>query len=377
MPRKIMVQLNDGSRPVLSETLAESEAQLQKILQDHPELLPIDEFGMTGPLMVVGRETVLASGAVDLVGMARTGEIVVIEFKTGPQNPDFRHTLAQLLDFGSDLWRMSYEEFESTVAIRYFSSFTCTAPQTKGKTSLEAAMHATWPDLSDEDTTQFRQCVSRELSNGSFHYVAVAQRFTPAMVTTIEYLNALTSTARFYAVELVRFSASGISAFESRTVIKPSTRLVGGKSSTPIDEVRFLESVSDQAYREALGQFLELCRGLKLRADWGTVGVSLRLSTPDRAEPLTIGWLFPPGASGWSGLTDLTLGYDQASAQYTPSVAPALSEYLQKVAGLPGVVHVKAKGLRAYHLTPGALMAARHLVPEIIARIVEQVGTPS
>ncbi len=120
-----MVQQEDGSRPVLTEVLADNEAQLQEIMKEKPDLLPVDEFEMSGPLMVLGRETTLPSGAVDLLSVARSGELLLIEFKTGPQNSDFRHVLAQLLDYGSDLWRMSYEEFESTVANRYFSSDRC------------------------------------------------------------------------------------------------------------------------------------------------------------------------------------------------------------------------------------------------------------
>ena len=65
-----MVQREDGSRPILTEVLADDEAQLQELMKENPELLPIEEFEMTGPLMVVGRETTLPSGAVDLIGIS-------------------------------------------------------------------------------------------------------------------------------------------------------------------------------------------------------------------------------------------------------------------------------------------------------------------
>jgi hypothetical protein len=75
---------------------------------------------MTGPVMVVEREATLASGAADLVALTRRGELLVIEFKMGPRNPDFRRAIAELLDYGSDLWDMSYEQFENAVARPYF-----------------------------------------------------------------------------------------------------------------------------------------------------------------------------------------------------------------------------------------------------------------
>jgi len=151
-----MVQREGGSRPVLTEILAEDEAQLQELMKENPDLLPIEEFGMTGPLMVVGRETTLPSGAVDLIGISRSGDLLPIEYKAGPQNSDFRHVLAKLLDYGSDLWRMSYKEFESTISRRYFSSDRCHDLRLRGKGAPDEAALANWPDLSEEEVELFR-----------------------------------------------------------------------------------------------------------------------------------------------------------------------------------------------------------------------------
>ncbi|MGD9933430.1 MAG: hypothetical protein AB7T37_06900, partial [Dehalococcoidia bacterium] len=89
MVRMVMVRLLGDATELLSE-IETQEKPLQLLVRDHPDLLPIDEFGMQGPLLVVGREISLASGSVDLVAVARSGELLVVEFKTGPQNPDFR-----------------------------------------------------------------------------------------------------------------------------------------------------------------------------------------------------------------------------------------------------------------------------------------------
>src|SRR5438270_4542851 len=119
MARKIVLTVGDSNSPMLlTESQAKDELQLQEMMKANPDLLPIDEFGMTGPLMVVGRETNLPSGAVDLVAMARTGELLVVEFKTGPSNPDFRAVVAQLVDYGSDLWGMTLEQFEQVPTAR-------------------------------------------------------------------------------------------------------------------------------------------------------------------------------------------------------------------------------------------------------------------
>ena len=96
MPRKMVIQLKDGSTPILAESDADDELQLQEMINRHPEVIPIEEFGMTGSMMVIGRETYLPSGAVDLIGLTRQGNILIVEFKTGPQNSDFRHALEKI-----------------------------------------------------------------------------------------------------------------------------------------------------------------------------------------------------------------------------------------------------------------------------------------
>jgi RecB family endonuclease NucS len=122
MPRKIVVGTEGGEFPVLVEALADDEAQLQELVKTNPDLIPVEEFGMTGPLLVVGRETTVPSGAIDLVALSGGGEVLIVEFKTGPQNADFRHTIAQLLDYGAHLWELSLHDFENQVAIRFFTS---------------------------------------------------------------------------------------------------------------------------------------------------------------------------------------------------------------------------------------------------------------
>lgn len=371
MARKVMVQREDGSSPVLTEIMAENEAQLQETVKDNPDLLPVDEFGMTGPLMVVGRETALPSGALDLLCATRGGDLLIVEFKTGPQNSDFRSVLAQSLDYGSDLWQMSYEEFESEVAKHYFASGHCQDARLRGNTALEEAARAFWEDISEEEVVGFRAHLAQQLKSGAFHYVLVAQRFTPTMERTVEYLNAAMSEARFYAVELVRFAGIDLSAFEARTTLKPEPLTSGTGARQNIDEEQFLEQVEDEAYREALRELFEVCGHLGLLLPWGPAGTSIRLRIPGRTRPLSVGWVFPPGVSGWMGLTDLTMGLD---FDQVTSMGPALESYLEKIGELPGARSARPDWLSGYHLSPEVVVENRHRIAEILTELVQQVS---
>ncbi|HEU5328726.1 MAG TPA: hypothetical protein VFU78_11585 [Thermomicrobiales bacterium] len=373
MARKLMAQQATGASILLTEMPAANEAVLQETMKHNPDLLPIDEFGMAGPLLVVGRETTLQSGYVDLLCLARSGELLIIEFKTGPQNPDFRHALAQLLDYGSDLWRLSYDEFENTVATRYFAGPHCHDLQFQGQTSLEAAARLRWPDLTDEEADLLCERLIQQLATGAFQYIVVAQRFTSVMVRTIEYLNTSMNAARFYAVELVYFAADGLTAFESRTVLQPTELTKAAKQPATLNQAQFLEQFTPDTYRHVAQDLLTFCTGLGLTLE-GTSNRSIRVLTPDRSKLLSIGWLVPPGISGWYGVMDLTLGYDPASAAMTPSVSSALDAYLASVAALPGAQPAKTGKLRAYRLPPQSVTVQLPQIQEILARLVNQVG---
>ena len=370
MPRKMIVRKDDGSTQSLEETVAKNEEELQELVKDNPDILPVEEFGMTGPLMVVGRETTLPSGAVDLVALARGGDLLIVEFKTGPQNTDFRRALAQLLDYGADLWGMSYEDFEATVASRYFTSQHCRDKRVREKSSIEEAAKEIWERFTEEESESFRDRLSKQLADGAFHYVLVAQRFVRTVAKTIEYLNAIRSSARFYAVELVPFTGEGLYAYESRALVLPPPPPPPG----PVDKERFLAQVQDENYRDALRELFEVSHRLGLHFFWGAVGASIRVPTSDRPEPLTIAWVFPPGRAGFQGLTDLTMGFDPSSAGATPSAKAALEAYIRSIESLPGAEDAKPQGLRAYRLSPEVTVRLKNEIKEILAEVVRAVN---
>jgi len=259
------------------------------------------------------------------------------------------------------------------VALRYFASEMRADARVRGQTSLLDAARGVWPDLSDEETTQLRERLAQQLDGGGFHYLLVAQHFTPTTLRTVEYLNATMPAARFYVVELIRFSGAALAAFESRTVLKPPDGSIGPDPRPIIVETAFLKSVADDEYREALRELLEVCRGLGLRFGWGKTGTSIRVLTGDNKQ-LSVAWLFPPGVSGWMGLRDLTLGFDLGSIEQQPAARPLLDAYLVGVGGLPGAEPTRVKNLNGYHFPPAAIISDRGQIAELFAELVRRAS---
>ena len=185
MPRRVLVTRSEQSFDLI-EAPAPSEHHLQEVVKTSPQLIPADDLGLDGDLLVVGRETSLASGYIDLLCLARSGDLVLVEFKTGPQNPDFRHALAQAIDYGSDLWRLSVEDFDRGVVQRYLAGGRVDAAFRGARTLSEAIERTSW-DLTSDDRTALFERLTEVLQTGDFAFVIAAQRFTDSMKNSLDY----------------------------------------------------------------------------------------------------------------------------------------------------------------------------------------------
>jgi hypothetical protein len=374
MGRKLLI-VSNASTSVLEEVLAPDEQTLHDRMRESPGLIPIEDFDLEGPVLVVGQEVSLASGRIDLVCLTRGGELLLVEFKTGPQNPDFRHALAQVVDYGSDLWEMSVDAFENSVVRRYLTGPYCTDPAIKGAVTLDDAITRAWQD-DDLDVSRLRARLAEVLIKGDFHFVVVAQRFTPAMEQTVRYLNATMNRGRFYLVELIRYHISSddssYSAFAGQVVASPPRTTFGGPPS--VDETRFLAALADDGYRLTLERLFDACKANGLRFAWGAKGASIRMPAPDHPEPLSIAWIFPSGGPYWGGISDLGLGVDQESLRLRPSVAESVKSYAAKALQIDGAKPVVHKGMTAATFEPEVVIAREREITDLIARLVSRAS---
>ena len=307
MSRRIMLNTGGEQGMILEETLADNEKQLQELVKDNPDLLPVEDLGMKGPLAVIGRETGLPSGSVDLVALSRDGHLLVVEFKTGPKNPDFRAALAQLVDYGSELWGKDWDSFERNVPMRYFASDQCHNQELAHCQTLGEALTYSWDDLDEEEFTALQENLASQLSTGSFHYALLAQGFTDSVLKTIEYLNEV-SSPRFYAIEVVRFANEDVQAFEARLIKGPSAKPPASPTRTVITEIGFINRFPEGPYREAMQRLLEDTKKSGYTINPGTAGVSIRRQVPKSSVQLTVAWVGPPERSIGPGARDITLG---------------------------------------------------------------------
>lgn len=86
------------------------ESFLQKLLEEHPELLPVSAMREdAGELLCIGREIAVPSGIIDNLYLSTTGYPVIVETKLWRNPQARREVLSQILDYMKDLSELDFE----------------------------------------------------------------------------------------------------------------------------------------------------------------------------------------------------------------------------------------------------------------------------
>src|SRR5437588_2376518 len=134
------------------------EAQLQKMLYDSPELVPIEN---DDDVAVFIREAGLpGSGSTDLLGVDSRGNILIVETKLARNQEVRRKVVGQILEYAAFLWKMSFDEFDELFIRR------------RDKSVL-ALLTEIVPDISGD---VIRSVIKQNLNDGKFQLlIAVDQ----------------------------------------------------------------------------------------------------------------------------------------------------------------------------------------------------------
>lgn len=160
------------------------EEWLQRLLFDHPSLLPVAEIEPAfAPLRAVARELPTEAGPIDLLFVSSTGYLTIVETKLFRSSEARREVVAQILDYAKELLRWTYNDL--IAAIRR-------APVRAGGTSgdplLEAARGKEGSEDDEIDPAEFQRTVTLGLRRGRFLLLIVGDEIREDVESLVEYL---------------------------------------------------------------------------------------------------------------------------------------------------------------------------------------------
>ncbi len=228
------------------------ESVLEKWLESNPGAILEDDG-----ILIIGRQvSTNLGGFIDLLGVDRQGNVVVIELKRD-RTP--RDTIAQSLEYASFIERLDTDELE--VILRSYLN--------DASLSL-AEYHRAYFELSGAEAVAF---------NKDQRIVLIGQRITSGIRQTASFLRS--KGIRVTCVEFTFFQADGEGdrILSQETVIgKEFDKFTPSSSgSLPVvTEDSFLASLDDYG-RTLFCRIIELARGKSLPIHWGTKGFSLNV----------------------------------------------------------------------------------------------------
>ncbi len=227
------------------------ESILESWLENNPE-----KIIENGALLIIGRQvTTNLGGFIDLLGIDRQGDLVVIELKRD-RTP--RDTLAQSLEYASFAEKLGYEQLDEI--FRNYS----------GDEALNLAQyHREYFNLISDEAVVF---------NNDQRIVIVGRRVTPEIRQTSAFLRK--KGVRVTCLEFTFFRADGGLRLLSTNIVvgnEPEGITKVSSSSLPvISESEFLASLDDNG-RIVFGKLLAWAKTNSFPIHWGTKGFSLNV----------------------------------------------------------------------------------------------------
>lgn len=180
-----------NSKERIDKTDIKKENELQKMIYDDPETIPLYDIDENIKLLILCREYKTNVGALDAVGIDQEGNIYIVETKLY-RNPDKRNVVAQMLDYGASLWiNDDYDSF-----IEQNNSFLDKNLQQNINQRIKNDFN-----LSNKGVEDVLEKISLNLKEGNFKYVVLMDELHKPLKDLIRYINQ-NSEFDIYAVEL-------------------------------------------------------------------------------------------------------------------------------------------------------------------------------
>lgn len=260
--------VQEGGNPVeMLERGYESEAQLQQLLADHPNVLAGDNIGgEERRWLLVARELgVPECGgdrlALDHLFLDHDAVPTLVEVKRASDRRIRREVVGQMLDYaanGVDYW-----------------------PTGTFRQAFETACKREGVDPNDKvndflggpeaDQAEFWQKAEENLANGKVRLTFIADEIPLELQTVVEFLNKQMNRVEVLAVEIRRYVSGGHTTLVPRLVGRTAESMRRkGRTRQPADEASVFRALEDRhpAAAEAARSLLRFADDTDLETEW-------------------------------------------------------------------------------------------------------------
>lgn len=325
----------DGQPQPLAETPFALEADIQRLVAAHPEVLAGEAMTPAEPRrwLLVGDEVPVPDGAggarwaLDILLIDQDARPTLVEVKRG-SNPEVRReVLGQMLDYvahAERYWPVS------TLRTR------CEAAHDGREGGFEGALAALL-DEDEPDTDAFWERVDANLRAANLRLLFVADGIPDELARVVEFLNRQMETVEVLAVDMRRFVGGDAATLVPRVIGRTARAGRASRSAPSKSREEWLAGFPEGPIRDAARTLLERAEaaGGVIRPTFGGSGNGRLIRAPCafRREPVTVAWLWPPSGVTGDGLHDFSFGSNSnrlLTRAFPPNVYDALEAYVRE-----------------------------------------------
>jgi hypothetical protein len=207
--------LRDGQLQELNDQPYDSEALLQRLLQDHPSVIAGSQIDRADPRrwLLVSREMPVASEedggrrwSLDHLFLDQDGIPTLVEVKRGTDTRIRREVVGQMLDYAANA--ILYWPVEQ-IRARYVAR--CEAAGEDAAVELDRF-------LVDRNADVFWSTVKTNLQAGKVRLIFVADIIPPELQRIVEFLNSQMDPAEVLALEIKQYVGEGLRTLVPRVL---------------------------------------------------------------------------------------------------------------------------------------------------------------
>jgi len=189
----------------------EDEEELGRLIIDHPEIVPVDQFSeLGGALIPITREMKLETGELDVLGINKEGEIFLIENKLWRNTSDKKKVRSQAADYIFALLNLK-EYFDGWDQFRDLIKKANKYEESKGRSfqdkSLEEIIEK---NVGKEDYEYCLKNVKHNFDEGNYTLIVAMDEIPKALRISIDGWNEITPNEKIpaFALEINQFQTN-------------------------------------------------------------------------------------------------------------------------------------------------------------------------
>ncbi len=370
MSERIYIRVEGGGLEPLEEEHFSSEDDLQKLIAQHPELLDGEQISPGDPRrwILITREKGIAetSGssarwALDHLIVDQDAVPTLVEVKRG-SNPELRRTIiGQLLEYAahaSETWTV--DELRQTFE--------------KSANDPDEVIRRLLLADGEGDADAFWDSVSTNLAARRLRLLFVADEIPDPLARVVEFLNAQMPNIEVLAVEIKQFRGGSSQTLVPRVLGRIAATSTTGSTGPrrKLTRETFLDELTSEEAQSVVERLLDVTQEQGGVPSWGSTGVSIRIRCKLWHNPVSVAWLFPPGAARWMGFRNATFGastYDDAP----PELRNALTRWVDSFSGDDFAKDVSRSYERAWEVDYASAAQNLDLLAERLGKVLSEL----